>query len=70
MRTDGNGGENPNYFPNSFDDIQIDQAYKEPLLKSTVIMPTVWSNCEGETIISQPGNLFKIMSRAAAKHHK
>jgi catalase len=22
--------ENPNYFPNSFDDIQIDQAYKEP----------------------------------------
>jgi catalase len=30
MRTDGNGGENPNYFPNSFDDIQIDQAYKEP----------------------------------------
>jgi catalase len=25
--------ENPNYFPSSFDDIQIDQAYKEPLFE-------------------------------------
>jgi catalase len=28
MRTDGNG--RGNYFPNSFDEMQIDQAYKEP----------------------------------------
>jgi catalase len=40
MRTDGNGVENPNYFPNSFDDIQIDQAYKEPLLRSIAVMLT------------------------------
>ena len=30
MRVDGNQGSAPNYFPNSFDDIQIDEQYKEP----------------------------------------
>ena len=30
MRVDGNGGSDPNYFPNSFDDIYADAAYKEP----------------------------------------
>jgi catalase len=39
MRTDGNGG-NPNYFPNSFDEMQIDQAYKEPLLRSIAVLQT------------------------------
>ena len=28
MRVDGNGGSNPNYFPNSFDNIKPDEAYK------------------------------------------
>jgi catalase len=30
MRVDDNGGESPNYFPNSFDDIYVDESYKEP----------------------------------------
>ena len=30
MRVDGNGGSDPNYFPNSFDDIYTDAAYQEP----------------------------------------
>jgi catalase len=29
MRIDGNGGEGPNYFPNSFDGIQADPAYRQ-----------------------------------------
>ena len=30
MRVDDNGGSAPNYFPNSFDDIYVDETYKEP----------------------------------------
>lgn len=33
MRVDGNGEDNPNYFPNSFDDIYVDESYKEPGMK-------------------------------------
>ena len=33
MRVDGNGNDNPNYFPNSFDDIYVDESYKEPGMK-------------------------------------
>jgi len=29
MRVDGNGGSDPNYSPNSFDDIYADPSYKE-----------------------------------------
>jgi catalase len=30
MRVDDNGGNNPNYFPNSFDNIVPDEAYRQP----------------------------------------
>jgi catalase len=30
MRVDGNSGDAPNYYPNNFDNIYIDQTYKEP----------------------------------------
>jgi catalase len=50
--------ENPNYFPNSFDDIQIDQAYKEPFEVNSHYADYD-RNCEEE---KTPGNLFKIMS--------
>ena len=33
MRVDGNQEDAPNYFPNSFDDIEIDETYKEPSLQ-------------------------------------
>ncbi len=32
MRLDGNGGDAPNYFPNSFDNIRQDESYQEPPL--------------------------------------
>ena len=66
MRVDGNGGSNPNYFPNSFDDIKIDESTKEPAwqLDSSV---ADWydRNAEGEDDhFTQPGNLFRLMSAA------
>lgn len=70
MRVDGNGGKNPNYFPNSFDSIEVDKSYKEPVqeLDSTT---ADWydRNAEGENDhYSQPGNLFKIMVPEQKQH--
>lgn len=64
MRVDGNGGENPNYFPNSFDDIEIDSFYKEPPMElNSPIADWYDRNCEGENDhYSQPGKLFQIMT--------
>ena len=67
MRMDGNGGPTPNYFPNSFDDIRADTAYKEPAqhLESNVAN---WfdRNAEGENDhYTQPGTLFRIMDEQA-----
>jgi catalase len=61
MRVDGNGGSNPNYFPNSFDTIKPDEAYKEPswTLDSNV---ADWydRNAEGENDhYSQPGIFYR-----------
>jgi catalase len=63
MRVDGNGGSAPNYFPNSFDDIVADPAYKEPSwnLGSSV---ADWydRNAEGENDhYTQPGDLYRLM---------
>ena len=64
MRVDGNGGSNPNYFPNSFDNIEIDQNYKQPAMMLDS-MTADWfdRNGEGENDhYTQPGNLFhKVM---------
>lgn len=64
MRVDGNGGEKPNYFPNSFDEIIIDPAYKEPVMEMQSNVADWYDrNCEGENDhYTQPGNLFKIMT--------
>ena len=64
MRIDGNGGENPNYFPNSFDDMVVDENYKEPpLVINTPIADWYDRNCEGENDhYSQPGILFNLMT--------
>ena len=64
MRVDGNGGSNPNYFPNSFDTIEIDQSYKEmPLPIDSGFADWYDRNCEGENDhYSQPGKLFQIMN--------
>ncbi|TPD66931.1 catalase [Flavobacterium microcysteis] len=70
MRIDGNGGSAPNYFPNSFDNIVVDQSYKEPAwtLESNV---AGWydRNAEGENDhYTQPGNLFRLLEAEQQKN--
>lgn len=64
MRVDGNGQDQPNYFPNSFDDITADQNYREPAQKLfSDVADRFDRNGEGESDhFSQPGNLYKIMT--------
>jgi catalase len=71
MRTDGNGGSSPNYWPNSFDDMAIDERYKEPplALESTV---ADWydRNAPGEDDhYTQPGNLFRHVLTDVDRQH-
>ncbi len=70
MRVDGNGGQNPNYFPNSFDEIEIDMNYKEPPIDLFGKMADWYDrNCEGENDhFSQPGKLFQIMTPEQQKN--
>lgn len=67
MRVDGNGGANPNYFPNSFDDIEADVAYKEPSWDlGTGVADWYDRNAEGENDhYTQPGNLYRLMDSQA-----
>ena len=61
MRVDGNGGSNPNYFPNSFDNIKPDESYKEPALTLDSNVADWYSrNAEGENDhYSQPGIFYR-----------
>lgn len=60
MRVDGNGEDAPNYFPNSFDDIQVDQQYKEPaMVMDSYVADWFDRNGEGDDDhYTQPGLLF------------
>lgn len=70
MRIDGNGGSNPNYFPNSFDDVVADQSYKEPAWELDSLVADWYDrNAEGENDhYTQPGNLFRLMDDEAKKN--
>jgi catalase len=65
MRVDGNGESDPNYFPNSFDDIYTDEKYKEPPLMLDSVVAD-WYDRNGENDndhYSQPAALFnKVMN--------
>ncbi len=63
MRVDGNGGSKPNYFPNSFDNIEVDESYKEPAWELDSHTADWYDrNAEGENDhYTQPGNLFRLM---------
>jgi len=63
MRVDGNGGSKPNYFPNSFDNIEVDERYKEPSLElDSTVAGWFDRNEKGEDDhYLQPGNLFRLM---------
>ncbi len=70
MRVDGNQGRKPNYFPNSFDGINVDQSYAEPSdeLDSTI---ADWydrnSRLGGDDHYSQPGKLYREVMDDEAK---
>jgi catalase len=71
MRVDDNGGRKPNYFPNSFDDIEVDQAYKEPAqqLESSL---ADWYDRNGpgeDDHYSQPGALYREVMDEQAREH-
>lgn len=60
MRYDDNGGSSANYFPNSFDQIEADQSYKEPAFELDNIMAD-WYDRNGindDDHYTQPGILF------------
>lgn len=62
MRVDGNQGRKPNYFPNSYDDMEVDKSYEEPSdeLDSNI---ADWydrnSERGGSDHFSQPGKLYR-----------
>ena len=69
MRLDDNGGSNPNYYPNSFDDIVASEAYKQPewALDSNIAN---WydRNSEGENDhYTQPGIFYREVLDEQAK---
>ncbi len=60
MRVDDNGADSPNYFPNSFDDIYIDESYKEPAMQLDEATAD-WFDRNGpgdDDHFTQPGLLF------------
>jgi catalase len=61
MKVDDNGGSNPNYFPNSFDNITPDEAYKLPEWELDSNIANWYDrNAEGENDhYTQPGILYR-----------
>ncbi|WP_421940718.1 catalase [Pedobacter sp.] len=70
MRVDGNGGANPNYFPNSFDNIEVDTHYKQPAWPLDSLLADHYDrNAEGDhDHYTQPGNLFRLMDPEAKQN--
>jgi catalase len=61
MRVDGNGGGQPNYFPNSFDNTVPDESYKEPAYTvDSNVVDWYDRNAEGENDhYTQPGIFYR-----------
>jgi catalase len=61
MRLDGNGGDAPNYFPNSFDNIKADEAYRQmPFELDSDVADHYDRNGESENDhYSQPGIFWR-----------
>jgi catalase len=70
MRADENGGSGANYFPNSFDDIAPDPAYKQPGQELDSITADWYDrNGPGENDhYTQPGNLYRLLDAEQKKH--
>ncbi|HRY32176.1 MAG TPA: catalase [Bacteroidales bacterium] len=69
MSVMGNGGDAPNYSPNSFDKIEADPAYREPALPLEAAPADFYDRNEGDDHYSQPGDLYrKVMNDEDRKH--
>lgn len=69
MRFDDNGGDSPNYFPNSFDNIELESTRKEGInyeLKSNEV-GYFDRNDNDNDHYTQPGNLFRLMCKKEQK---
>lgn len=60
MSMDGNGSDQANYYPNSFDNIEADKSYKEPMdqLESNLV-DAFDRNENDDDHFTQPGELFR-----------
>ncbi|MBK5245521.1 MAG: catalase [Eubacteriaceae bacterium] len=70
MQVGDNGGANPNYRPNSFDDIVVDESYKEPAMPmESNIADWFDRNENDDDHFTQPGILFsKVMNDQERKN--
>jgi catalase len=71
MAVNGNGEDAPNYFPNSFDDIEVDKSYNEPAmqLESSVADWFDRNGANDNDHYTQPGILFrKVMTDSEKKN--
>ncbi|MFP4488446.1 MAG: catalase [Bacteroidales bacterium] len=65
MRVDDNSGSKPNYYPNSFDNIEADSSYKEQPMTLDGDMADTWDRNENDDDhYTQPGELVgKVMTK-------
>ncbi|MDR2282363.1 MAG: catalase [Sphingobacterium sp.] len=69
MRVDGNGGSNPNYFPNSFDDSREAHEYAEPALHlDSTIADHYDRNANDDDHYTQPGDLYRLLDEEQKNH--
>jgi catalase len=72
MRIDDNGGDDPNYFPNSFGGVMPDPSYKEPAWELDSNVADWYDRNAGEgdnDHYTQPGDLYrKVLSPEDKKH--
>lgn len=60
MTVNDNGGDSPNYYPNSFDDIEADKKYKSPAMTlDSLTADTYDRNENDDDHYTQPGLLFR-----------
>jgi len=60
MQTGDNGGADPNYRPNSFDDIIVDETYKEPAMQLDSNSADWFDRNENDNDhYTQPGDLYR-----------
>jgi catalase len=70
MNIGGNGGGKPNYYPNSFDDIEADKTYKEPPIQlDSNIADSYDRNENDDDHYTQPGNLFRKVMTDSERHN-